>query len=446
MKYITVDIGSTFVKAGLFDAESHVQVSSLKLPTPARRSADSHYYENSAGAFVEIVRAIIRQFGAEHPDTRGILLSTQQHGCVLCHPDLPEDIYISWQDTRCLLPRPGSGVSYMDELKGIFPRADMEANGVYIKPALALCNLYALFESGALSRSPKTRVHTLGSYIIEKLTGNSVCHITNAAPMGFADVRTNSWRRDMLDRVGLGFVALPEITHKIECCGVFRECGLCLDVLPDVGDVQTSVHGTNAGTGDLIVNIATSGQVILLTDRFVPGDYEIRPYFDGTYCEVISRMPSGRNFDVIIDFLREAGEKIFHVSLDRGAVWERIHASAPEKCAHGLEVDCGFYELPDRLADGNIRHILRDNLTVENVIWAAAADFAKIYKRYADVLLGDIEQIGRVYFAGGALLKNPLLQEAMREELGREAVCGPRDEVFKGMERLILDYHAGASR
>ena len=53
---------------------------------------------------------------------------------------------------------------------------------------LFLCNLYALFRQGKLERGGEARVYTLGAYLIEKLTGNSVCHITNAAPMGFANI------------------------------------------------------------------------------------------------------------------------------------------------------------------------------------------------------------------------------------------------------------------
>ncbi len=443
MKYITVDIGSTFIKAGLYDAAARQQAAAVKYPTPPRLGGrESLIYENRAGEFVDIVKGIIRLFCKNHPDTKGILLSTQQHGCVICHPRLAEDTYISWQDARSLKPRPGTQTSYMEELKEIFSTEDMENNGVYIKPALALCNLYALFEEGTLPKSPETRVYTLGSYIIEKLTGNSVCHITNAAPMGFADIRQNRWRFDMLERIGLDFIRLPAITCEVESCGVFREDGICLEVLPDMGDVQTSVYGTGAVTGDLIVNIATSGQLIYLTDSFTPGDYEIRPYFDGAYCNVVSRMPGGRNFNVIIDFIRDIGEKIFHTGMERAEVWERIGRTERIGDLKGLEVDCGFYELPHRLADGNIRHIGYGNLTAENVIWATAVDFGRVYRRYADCLRPSGEAAGRVIFAGGALQKNPLLQEAIRRELGGETVCGPADEVFKGMERLIENYVA----
>ena len=112
MKFIMVDIGSTFIKAGLFDVGLKKQIEKTKYPTPPRKANhDSSYYENDAMEVVGIVKGIIHDCCRKHPDTTGILFSTQQHGCVVCHPELEGDTYISWQDTRCLKRRESSGYS-----------------------------------------------------------------------------------------------------------------------------------------------------------------------------------------------------------------------------------------------------------------------------------------------------------------------------------------------
>lgn len=440
MKFITIDIGSTFIKAGLFDVAGGRDVEKIKYPTPGRNeNPDSSCYENCASDFVAIVKQIIQEYAEKYSEVTGILFSTQQHGCVISHPELAEDTYISWQDTRSLQLREGTEKSYMQELQERFSREDMSDNGVYIKPALALCNLYALFEKGELSRSQETRIDTLGSYIIKHLTGNAICHITNAAPMGFADVLHNTWRRDMIAELNLDFFELPKITNQMECCGYYTVGDQKIAVFPDVGDVQTCVYGTDAKNGDLVINIGTSGQLIYVTDSFQPGSYEIRPFYENNYCNVISCMPGGRNFDVQIDYVRDIGEKIFQINLERTEVWNRIHEIGLEREANGLEVDCGFYELPDRLADGNIRHINHDNLKLQNVFWATALDYGRTYKKFADVLCGSCGSHKTVYFIGGALLKNQELQEAIRQEMGVERViCAENDEVFRGMQKLVL--------
>lgn len=433
---ITLDIGSTFIKAAVYDAQRDQVRFTEKCHTPEKRpDPDPAVFENDAEAFVDAVRDMVGRCAAAVPEVGGLLLSTQQHGCVLCHPDQPRDTYISWQDTRCLHTDPTTGKSYLAKLEELLPPDVMENTGVPVKPALALCNLYALFRQKGLSRRGDIRVYTLGAYIIEKLTGNNVCHITNAAPMGFANILEHTWRRDILERVGLDFIRLPRIAGGLDSCGVYREGGLRLEVYPDVGDVQTSVYGTGAKSGDMIVNIATSGQLIYISDQYVPGDYEIRPYYDGNYCNVISRMPGGRNFDVQIDYIRDVGEKVFGQSLSREAVWQRIQQRAQTLEDDGaLSVDCAFYELPDRLAGGSIAGIHRANLTLEHVIAATAKDFGRQYCRFAKVLCDFSQFSGTLYLSGGAILKNAILRQAVTEAMGAErTVAATADEVYGGM-------------
>ncbi|WP_251445725.1 sedoheptulokinase [Vermiculatibacterium agrestimuris] len=436
---ITLDIGSTFIKAAVFDVAEEKILYTEKCHTPEKRPhPDPTVFENDAQALLKAVKETVRRCAKAHPDAGGLLMSTQQHGCVLCHPGLAADTYISWQDTRCLRTDPKTGKSYLEGLEELLPTSVMENTGVPVKPALALCNLYALFRGGDLDRGAETSVYTLGAYLIEKLTGNSICHITNAAPMGFANILEGTWRRDILARVGLDFFRLPRITRDLECCGVYRDGEVELKVYPDVGDVQTSVYGTNAKTGDMVVNIATSGQLLYLTDQYIPGTYEIRPYYDGNYCNVISRMPGGRNFDVQIDYLRDVGERIFGQSLSREAVWERIQALGSDwREDGGLTVDCSFYELPDRLAGGSIGGIDHVNLTLEHVIHATAKDFGRQYRRFAELLCDYARFSGSLYLTGGAILKNPILRQAVTEAMGApHTVAASADEVYGGLFKL----------
>jgi hypothetical protein len=172
----------------------------------------------------------------------------------------------------------------------------------------------------------------------------------------------------------------------------------------------------------------------MIRDDYNPGDYEIRPYYGDSYCYVISRMPGGRNFDVQIDYLKQVGEKIFGIVLEREEIWKRIHKYGILPETSGLEVDCSFYELPDRLADGKIMHINHANFTPEHVIAATAIDYGRQYRRFADVILGGRPFEGTLHFSGGAVLKNPLLKSAIQREIGCEnAVSAPDDEVYRGM-------------
>lgn len=386
---------------------------------------------------MDIIQGIIEKCAEMTADIGGILFSTQQHGCVLHHPERAADTYISWQDTRCLKTNPATGQSYLEELSKLLPPEVMLKTGVPVKPALALCNLYTLFQEEALSRQGDIRVYTLGSYVIEKLTGNNICHITNAAPLGFVNLYEGCWDAEILERTGLDFIRLPEITADIICCGTYKTRTLTLPVYPDLGDVQTSVYGTGAKSGDMIINIGTSGQLIMIRDDYEPGEYEIRPYYDNNFCYVISRMPGGRNFDVQIDYLRQVGEKIFGIALDREEIWSRIHNRCVLSDTEGLEVDCSFYELPDRLADGKILHINHVNFTPEHVIVATAIDYGRQYRHFAQVICKGRPFQGTLFFSGGAVLNNPFLKNAIQREMGcGKVVSASKDEVYGGMFHL----------
>ena len=438
MNFIAVDIGSTFIKAAIYDLTYNKVVFTQKVHTPAKlESADPHRFEVDAGEIVAVITGIIDKCMAISVDIGGILFSTQQHGCVLHHPQRRRDTYISWQDTRCLELDPATGISYMDELSRILPPEIMERTGVPVKPALALCNLYTLFAQEQLSRQGDIRLYTLGSYVIEKLTGRNICHITNAAPMGFVNLLEKCWDADILKRTGLDFLRLPELTAEIRCCGTYRTPGFALPVYPDLGDVQTSVYGTGAADGDMIVNIGTSGQLIMIRGDYEPGDYEIRPYYDGNFCYVVSRMPGGRNFDVQIDYMRRIGEKIFCISLTKEEIWSRVESNCSFSQTGGLEVDCSFYEIPDRLADGKILHINHANFTPDNVMAATAEDYGRVYRKYSAIIHKGRPFEGTLYFSGGAVLKNAFLKEAITRAMeAPRVVSAQQDEVYGGMFRL----------
>lgn len=308
----------------------------------------------------------------------------------------------------------------------------------------------------------------MGSYLIAKLTGRNVCHISNAAPLGLADIRTQAWREDLIKLTGLSALTFPLLQGDMAPCGEAMIKGQKMLVYPDIGDVQATVRGTDVQPGDVIVNMATAGQVIMVkSDMDIgsadPSYYEVRPYFNGEYCHVISRMPSGRNLDVLIDFFRDAGERLFDRSLSRDEIWRRLMETAQVEDNQGLTVDVSFYELPEKLVDGSIQHIDRSNLTVDHVLGGALANIGQVYGHYIRLLAGN--EAKRLVFCGGAAWGNPLLQRALapayrpsrsqiafgRRGLSRHAAnrsigASIKDDGGKGMNPLISDVLAGNKR
>jgi hypothetical protein len=367
---------------------------------------------NAEEIFAEIDK-LISNYCQKNKEIEGLVFSTQMHGCVYFDAVRSMYVYLSWQDTRCLDLIPGASESPLDRLSRLLSPEELIPAGVPIKPALAYANLYAMscMDPRWKDLYSDMEIFTLGSYMIWRLTGKNFTHISNAAPMGMVDVRKGEWLSGLWKKAGLGGIKCPEIKRELESCGEFERNGMIIKVYPDIGDQQVSILGCGAEEGDVIVNAATAGQVIRVNNAFIPGDYEIRPYFDGMYLDVISRMPAGRSFDVFIDFISDIGRKVFNVSLERGEIWEKIRSNCRiGEDMGGLEGNIGFFDLPSSNAGGALTQIRYSNFTLENVVSALLKHAAELYGMYCKKFLDregedHTQRKGQLIFCGGLASK-----------------------------------------
>ena len=416
MSILVIDIGTTNVKSALFSmAEKPADSPGQAEPVwsaveskdiqqiPMLPNKNPRIFEFNAEEIFAETDKLISGYCQTNKGIEGLVFSTQMHGCV--YPDRARGmhVYLSWQDTRCLDPVPGTSESPLDRLGRLLGPGELVPSGVPVKPALAFANLYAMSCTDPRWKDlySDMEIFTLGSYLIWRLTGRNITHISNAAPMGMADVRKGEWLRDLWKKAGLGGIKHPEIVCDLKSCGEFNRNGMTIKVYPDIGDQQVSILGCGVKEGDVIVNAATAGQVIRVNGAFVPGDYEIRPFFNGMYLDVVSRMPAGRSFDVLIDFISETGRKFFGVSLSRGEIWKKLRNGCRiGEDTGGLEGNIGFFDLPNREAGGALTHIMHHNFTPDNVISAFLKDAAELYGMYCKKFLGS-PQKGRLVFCGG---------------------------------------------
>ena len=201
---IVIDIGSTSIKSALFavrktsagssacegsafsviDSKDIHQVAMLPNKNP-------RIFEYSAEEIFAETDKLISNYCQNNRDIEGLVISTQMHGCV--YPDAARNmhVYLSWQDSRCLEPIPGTSESPLDRLSRLLGPEELVPAGIPVKPALALANLYAMSctEPRWKDLYSNMEIFSLGSYLLWRLTGRNITHISNAAPMGMADVR-----------------------------------------------------------------------------------------------------------------------------------------------------------------------------------------------------------------------------------------------------------------
>lgn len=437
MKVLVIDIGSSFLKAAVLDMDAALVLEERKTAAPEKiKYDDPLLFEIPAAFYLDFVRSLLDRYAARYEDLCGVMLSTQMHGFVYSVPGR-SDVYVSWQDMRCLHRYRGGEGDYMARLRGLFPREDMADCGVYIKPALGMANLYTLLdEDPAIPRNGT--LYTIGSYIIAGLTGRNVCHPTNAGPLGLLNVRERKWDRRVIERLGFGAMTFPELSDgDFACCGVYRTAGRGIGVYPDYGDQQVSVVGSLPRSGDGLINIATASQVGRITDRFVPGNYEVRPYFGGEYLNTISNMPAGRGLDVLVNFLRGAIARITGRQVGIPEVWNGI-ASGFVQDPRGLGVDMTFYATAEKPDGGCIRGIHQNNLDLDTLFSAAFQDMADTYRDNLLTLSGG-KELGSVVCSGGVSWNRPELVRVIEKTLGCPCrLSALKDEAMSGLYRLAL--------
>jgi len=436
MYTLGIDLGSSYLKAAVFSLESRTVVYSGTMPAFRRRqNRYPELFEISAEEIFQTVKELADNLACRYPLSR-ILLSTQMHGFVYRTPGL-EDVYVSWQDARSTLPLFNEGRNAIDRLGELLSRDDLLELGVPLKPSLGICNLYAMLY-GMRNVPEDGELFTLGSYIIWRLTGRNICHITNAAPLGIVDVKNHCFHSRVLQKAGLEHIKLPELAQSdFEICGVYPHANGDITVLPDYGDQKVSVLGSMVKKGEVVLNMATAGQVCHLTDRFLPGPYEIRPYFANEYLYTISNMPSGRNLDVLILFIQNCLEVVTGGQVSESDVWKRINESF-HYVNTDLRVDSLFYPTQTQFSGGSISGIKPQNLSLMSLLSATYDNMAEIYAGHVAGLMGG-KYPKELVFSGGVSWKNDALVRIIAAKIGLPyRKSASVNEVLSGMLRLSM--------
>ena len=427
MKFFCIDIGSTYVKIVLADTALGISAS-YRIPSPAREG-QGHVFEINAASCLQILRDEINKALDDGFGVEGLLISTQMHGFVY------NDKYVSWQDTSCLDTDPTNGRTYLEQLKLMVPEEAMSNSGVKMKPSLGICNLYARLKRKE-ELSCKAEIYTLGSWIIHQLTGRNICHISNAAPLGLIDLSTRSWDRNILTKLGLDNLKLPEIAAEDYApVGTYHYRGGEILVFPDYGDQQVSVCGISDDKDSVIINAATAAQVIRKSSAPLKTGCENRPYFEGKYLNVITNLPSGRNLQVLIRFLQTAVERITGETVDESEVWKALNT---DRISDELIIDPRFYPDQGSSDGGSITGINANSFNPDTLMSAMFSAMAEEFRKAIQSMkISDDEEIPEIICIGGVCRKNPSMIEKVESATGIKCrIPDDEDEAISGFIKI----------
>lgn len=262
MSDLLIDVGSTVIK-WMETGSENVKISFV--PFPEKINLPEPFYEIPLRAITDELEEII----FNNNKSKRIFLSVQMHGYVLLNSvGKPITEYISWMDKRAVL---SAHKIYLPPESGVRLKENMPRAGI-----LAMEDLFPNFMSMA------AEFCTLGSYLCKKWTGQNETHITDATPSGFFNING--------EIIGNKKYNYPKACMDVRSVGLVG--GKTLFV--PVGDQQCAVFGSGANENEYVLNLGTAGQLCVISDEFLVGEFESRPYFGGKTLCTVTNLPGGK--------------------------------------------------------------------------------------------------------------------------------------------------------
>lgn len=437
MRYLAIDLGTTFIKGAVLDLAARSFGHVCRVPFPEMLpNLPARHFEVDPRAVVAATRALIDELLAGAPDSAGLVMSSQMHSLVLADTrGEPLSNAITWRDQRALDRHPSETGSVFDVLARRVPEDERQALGNELRPGLPLCTLFWLAEHGVLPAGAVPAA--LPDFMLGQLCGVApTCEPTIAAAQGALDLRAGDWYWPLIERMGLGTLRWPPVRDGRQPVGEYRVAGRKLVCFPAIGDQQSALLGAALAPGELSLNISTGSQASLLRDELIAGDYQVRPFFGGRWLNTITHIPAGRALEALVRLLCELAEA---QGVPVPDPWAYIAHAVAATSATDLEIDLAFFAsaLGDR---GALRNIHEHNLTVGHLFRAAFERMATSYAGCAQ-RLAPARGWRRLVFSGGLAQNLPILRQIIVQHMRAEyRVCATPEDALQGLLALALMY------
>ena len=256
-----IDIGTTSLKAAIFDHDGVQKVSALaeySLLTPR-----SGFVEAPCGIYMESIKKCLKIIENKHvlslSDIKTVGFSVQSETlCLLDENSIPLGNMIVWMDNRADKQANEMRRKFSDELcYRITGQVSFESNW----PAAKLL---------WIKENEPERFHAakhfllLEDYLIYQLTGKFVTECSLLTSTEYWDIRTKKYWKEMLDFIGIDESFLPEIHESGEAIGIILpEIAAELGISPDaiictgcmdqaagaigVGNIEPGIFSENIG-------------------------------------------------------------------------------------------------------------------------------------------------------------------------------------------------------
>lgn len=423
MLSLGLDLGTTTVSAVVVDTAagsvlaSRTQKSNADIQAvlPGGKCQD-------ADLLIHVAEALLEELLELYPQVGSIGITGQMHGILYLDRDGNgiSPLY-TWQDQSSadLCPRLGAVTGYK------------------IAPGYGLATHCALMEAGAVPEGAR-KLCTVMDYLAYRLCRKNKLqmHATNAASLGFFNLKTGTFDEAAMKKVGIAPALLPAVTRNTEIQGFFRG----IPVAVSIGDNQASFLGSvaepeaaalvNFGTGSQISRMAKS-----LPENWQDDQVEVRPYLEDTYLLCGSALCGGRAYALLESFftrfLKAWGE-------GEENCYEVLNKLAREGLDRtgGLRVEttfCGTRADPQKR--GGIYNLSEENFTPEAMAAGTLLGMAEELQQLLHRMPG--QPVKSLVASGNAVRKNAALLQAVTRVFGVETgVPDHKEEAAFGAARF----------
>lgn len=441
MKYLALDLGTSFLKGAVLELERAQIQHVSRTPFPAAVAGlPTRHVEVDPAAIVRATQTLLDQLAAVAPDAAGVVVTGQMHGIVLTDAQGKAiSNAVTWQDQRILDPLPSGAGGYYDQVVERLTPAALAESGNGLKPSLPLCTLAWWAEQGQLPDGAIPA--SLTDYVLATMSHtHAVAEPTMGASLGLMDLTTGDWHQGILRDFGLDRLAWPRVVDLSKPSYELAIGGRRLPCYAPVGDHQCAVLGALLQPGELSLNISTGSQLGVMVPTFVAGEYETRPYFDATYLQAITRIPAGRALSALVDLLGELAAAEGHPVRDP---WSTIAAAVDATPATDMHMEVSFFASPvgER---GEMANLSEENLHVGHLFRAAFQSMARNY-RVCSERLAPPQPPTRMVFSGGVAQRFEPLRAEISRELGLPyRLCPTSEDTLFGL-LAIARVAAGAA-
>ncbi len=372
MNILGIDIGTTTVTALVLNTDKSEVIKSCTLKNDSFTEGRDFEKLQNPDSIIETVKSAIKN-ATESITVDAIGITGQMHGILYLDESYkPCSPLMIWQDER------GNeiyknGLSYAEYLTN--------ETGLKAASGFGLTTHFYNLINGEIPENAVI-LCTIHDYLAALLTGTKpVTHSSDAASLGFYNLKENLFDENALEKVGIDKSFLPDVIKSTALAGK-TNCDFLPDGIPvavAIGDNQGSFLGSVADAeSSVLVNVGTGSQVSFVTEKVKDLSCgEIRPLTDDKYIFVGASLCGGRAYAILKAFFEKCAEML-------GGSSENLFSLMDEKAesisdfSDLLTVNCQFCGTRENpKLRGSIENIGIENLTPENLIFGTLKGVSK---------------------------------------------------------------------